>query len=150
LRRPRARRADAGHRHHQHVESPRHLVQAGRRQLQGGGPMMSAREVRAERAARFRALHYGPRVLVLANAWDALSAHVVESSGASAIATASAALAWAHGCADGEIMSLDALVSAVHRITSAVSLPVTVDLEAGWSDDPGAVVEAVTRIAEAG
>ncbi len=104
----------------------------------------------AELAARFRALHQGPGLLVLANVWDALSAHVVASSGARAIATASAALAWAHGQPDGEAMSLEAVISAVREIARSVSLPLTVDLETGWSDDPSAVVDAVTRVAEAG
>jgi 2-methylisocitrate lyase-like PEP mutase family enzyme len=106
---------------------------------------------RAENAAQtFRALHGGQGVLVIPNAWDALSARIVESCGATAIATPSAALAWAHGKPDGEFLSLDTLVAAVREITAAVSIPVSVDLERGWSDDPTAVVDAVARVVDVG
>jgi 2-methylisocitrate lyase-like PEP mutase family enzyme len=111
---------------------------------------MTAPEQAQDAAGAFRALHHGPRVLVLPNAWDALSARIVESCGATAIATPSAALAWAHGKPDGEVLSLDTLVAAVREITAAVSIPVSVDLERGWSDDPAAVVDAIARVVDAG
>jgi 2-methylisocitrate lyase-like PEP mutase family enzyme len=101
-------------------------------------------------ADTFRALHHGPRALVIPNAWDALSARIVESCGATAIATPSAALAWSHGKPDGQFLSLDTLVSTVRETTAAVSIPVSVDLERGWSDDPAAVVDAVARVVDAG
>ncbi|MDI3284261.1 isocitrate lyase/phosphoenolpyruvate mutase family protein [Polyangium sp. 15x6] len=103
-----------------------------------------------ESAERFRALHAEGHLLVLVNVWDAASARVVEAAGAEAIATSSASLAWAHGYPDGERLPLDALVAAVREIVAVVSVPVTVDLERGYSDDPAAVVEAVARIADAG
>ncbi len=103
-----------------------------------------------ERAQRFRALHAEGHLLVLTNVWDAVSARVVEAAGAEAIATSSAALAWAHGYADGEHLPLDVLVTAVREIAAVVSIPVTVDLERGYADEPSAVVEAVARVADAG
>lgn len=105
---------------------------------------------RRDHAERFRALHAAGRLLVMPNAWDAISARVVEAAGAEAIATSSAALAWAHGYPDGEHLPLEALVEAVRAIARVVSIPVTVDLERGYSDDPAAVVEAVARVADAG
>jgi 2-methylisocitrate lyase-like PEP mutase family enzyme len=52
---------------------------------------------------QFRALHQPPSAaaLVLPNAWDALSARLVEEAGAPAVATGSAALAWARGARSG-------------------------------------------------
>lgn len=105
---------------------------------------------RRDRAERFRALHAAGRLIVLPNAWDAISARVVEAAGAEAIATSSAAIAWAHGYPDGEHLPLDELVAAVRAIARVVSTPITVDLERGYSDDPGAVVAAVARVADAG
>lgn len=99
---------------------------------------------------RFRALHEAGRMLVLPNAWDAGSARLIEASGAEAIATSSAALAWAQGYADGEHLPIDALVAAVAAITRVVSAPVTVDFERGYSDDPAAVAAAVLRLIDAG
>ena len=54
-------------------------------------------DARADHAARFRALHAGPELLILPNAWDAGSARLIEKAGARAIATSSAAVAWGHG-----------------------------------------------------
>jgi 2-methylisocitrate lyase-like PEP mutase family enzyme len=50
-------------------------------------------DARGQHATRFRALHAGPELLVLPNAWDAASARVIEHAGARAIATSSAAVA---------------------------------------------------------
>jgi len=41
---------------------------------------------------------------VLPNAWDAASAAVMEDAGAKAVATSSAAVAWAHGYPDGDAL----------------------------------------------
>ena len=46
-----------------------------------------------EKAARFRALHQGPRAFVIANAWDAGSARVLAGLGFPALATSSGASA---------------------------------------------------------
>ena len=99
---------------------------------------------------RFRAAHAGDRLLVLPNAWDAAAARLFEKSGAQAIATPSAALSWSHGYRDGEHLPLEALVAAVAEITRVVSVPVTVDLERGYSDAPESVAEAVLRVIEVG
>ena len=102
----------------------------------------------AEQARRLRALHAEPP-LVLPNAWDAGSARAIEAAGASAIATTSAGVAWSLGVADGGGLSLDAAVGAIRAIraiVAAVSVPVTVDIEAGYGD----VSAAVTAVLEAG
>lgn len=51
-------------------------------------------------SAVFRNLHQD-NLLVLANVSDAGSARIVESVGSKAVATSSAAVAWAHGYQDG-------------------------------------------------
>lgn len=95
---------------------------------------------------RLHSLHRKGELLVLPNAWDALSARLVEQAGARAIATSSAAVAWAHGYADGQHLPLDTLVRTVASIARVVSAPITVDLERGY-DDPAA---SVVRIVDAG
>ena len=88
-----------------------------------------------EKAELFRRMHQEPPILVLANAWDVVSAKLVESlPGCRAIATSSAAVAWALGCADGEVIPPEEMLEAVRRIAAAVQLPVTADLEAGYGD----------------
>ena len=64
----------------------------------------------------FRSLHAGPDLLILANAWDGGSARVIEAAGAKAIATSSAAVAWAHGYADGQFLPFERVIATVEDI----------------------------------
>ena len=97
----------------------------------------------------FHALH-GEGLLILPNVWDAGSARIVEHAGAKAIATSSAAVAWAHGYPDGEAIPPEVLVSTVREIARVASVPVTADAEAGYSRDPETAGDFVARIIDAG
>ncbi|TSC25856.1 isocitrate lyase/phosphoenolpyruvate mutase family protein [Corallococcus sp. Z5C101001] len=101
---------------------------------------------RPEAASTFRALHQGPDLLLLPNAWDAGSARLFESLGARAIATTSAGVAWALGHPDGNALPVEALVATVRAIASVIRIPLTVDAEGGYSDDPATVGENVARL----
>jgi 2-methylisocitrate lyase-like PEP mutase family enzyme len=103
-----------------------------------------------ERAKRFRALHDRSRVLLLPNAWDAASACVLADLGFAAIATTSGGVAWSLGYADGEETPLPLVLDAVARMARATPLPLTVDFEAGFGDDPRAVAGSVRAVIEAG
>lgn len=98
----------------------------------------------------FRELHAPGRLLILPNAWDAGSARLIEDCGAEAIATTSAGLAWARGYADGGALPLPVLAGAVAEITRVVRIPVSADVEAGYSSDPAHVAEVVRRVIDAG
>ncbi len=98
----------------------------------------------------FEALHAGPDVLVLPNAWDGGSARVTEIAGAKAIATSSAAVAWAHGYPDGEALPFDILLNTVREIARVVSIPVTADIEAGYTQDEASCTENVGYVIDAG
>ncbi|AIF46082.1 isocitrate lyase/PEP mutase family protein [Dyella japonica] len=91
--------------------------------------------VQTARAQAFHQLHAGTEPLVLPNAWDAASARIIEKSGAKAVATSSAAMAWALGRPDGEQLPLDDLLTASRRIIEAVDVPVSIDIERGYGDD---------------
>ena len=67
-------------------------------------------------AEAFHALHRGPDILVLPNAWDAASAAVMEDAGAKAVATSSAAVAWAHGYPDGDRLPLPKVLSTIEAV----------------------------------
>jgi len=101
-------------------------------------------------ASTFRALHLGGPILVLPNAWDAASARLIEACGATAIATSSGALSWAHGAPDGQGLPLEALVAATREIVRAVRVPVTVDVEAGYGTTPEQVGPVIRRLVDAG
>ena len=105
---------------------------------------------KAETAKNFHRLHDGPDVLLLPNAWDAGSARLMESLGAKAVATTSAGVAWTHGYPDGDVLPVRMLVATVVAIARTIRVPLTVDVEGGYSDDPAAVEETVARVVEAG
>lgn len=103
-----------------------------------------------ERAQAFRAMHAGPEILILPNAWDAASAALMEMAGASAVATSSAAVAWSLGYPDGNALPVDRLLSTLEAISRSISVPLTADIEAGYADDPGQVRETISRVIGAG
>ncbi|HWS63128.1 MAG TPA: isocitrate lyase/phosphoenolpyruvate mutase family protein [Steroidobacteraceae bacterium] len=98
----------------------------------------------------FRSLHQGPALLLLPNAWDAVTARLIESLGAKAIATTSAGLAWSRGYPDGNALPDDQLIAATCDIARVIRVPLTVDIEAGYSDDPRGVARLVARVVAAG
>lgn len=101
------------------------------------------------RTQTFHELHR-QGLLILPNAWDAGSAIVVERAGAKAIATSSAAVAWAHGYPDGEAMPPDALIATIREIVRVVGIPVSADIEAGYTRDPRTAGEFAARVIDAG
>lgn len=104
---------------------------------------------RSPYTAAFRSLHHDG-ILLLANAWDAGTARLIESLGAKAIATTSAGMAWLHGYADGDRLPVPRLLDTVSAILETIRIPLTVDIEGGYSDDPGAVGELVAQLAAMG
>jgi 2-methylisocitrate lyase-like PEP mutase family enzyme len=100
--------------------------------------------------SRFRLLHADVTPLLLPNAWDAVSARLFESLGAKAIATTSAGMAWSLGYTDGRSLPFDEVVDAVRRMIRVVTVPVSVDIENGYSDEPAVVADNVMRLVELG
>ena len=94
-------------------------------------------------------LHTGP-MLVLPNAWDAASAQVVERAGFPVVATASAAITAMLGHPDGEGAPWEEMFAANARIAAAVSVPVTMDAEAGYGMDAGDLVRRLLGIGVVG
>jgi len=91
----------------------------------------------SDTVATFRALHSNATPLLLPNAWDAGSARLFQSQGATAIATTSAGVSWSLGYPDGRALPMDEVVALVHRMIRAVRIPLTYDIENGYSDQPG-------------
>ncbi len=101
-------------------------------------------------AAIFRQLHAGPQPLRLPNAWDAGSARLFESLGATAIATTSAGLAWALGYADGGKLPVDTAIHAAAGIARVLTVPLSIDMENGYADDAATVGETIRRLLDVG
>lgn len=104
----------------------------------------------AEKAEKLRKLHHGPRILALPNAWDAVSARILEEVGHPAIATSSAAVAFSLGYPDGQRISRGEMLDAVARITRAVRVPVTADLESGYGKTPEEIADFTKAMVAAG
>jgi 2-methylisocitrate lyase-like PEP mutase family enzyme len=98
----------------------------------------------------FAELHQPDNPLVLFNVWDVGSAQAVAKSGAKAIATGSASVAMANGFGDGEQVPIDFALANARRIVEAVDLPVTVDFEGAYSNDPAEGARNIKRLAETG
>lgn len=103
----------------------------------------------AERTALFRQQH-AEGLLLLANAWDAGSARLIESLGAPACATTSAGLAWAQGYPDGDQLPVSRLLDSVATITRVLRTPLTIDIEGGYSDQPDTVADTVLQLIQQG
>ena len=88
----------------------------------------------SDKAALLRKLHRGPSILRIANVWDAASARIVERAGFPAVATGSAGVAFSLGYPDTEALPLEEMLGQVRRIARVVSVPVTADLMAGYTD----------------
>jgi 2-methylisocitrate lyase-like PEP mutase family enzyme len=83
------------------------------------------------------------------NPWDAGSARLLESVGFEALATTSAGFAWSTGKLDQRVPR-EELVAHVSSLTRATELPLNVDGERCYPDDPGGVTETVALLAAAG
>ena len=101
-------------------------------------------------ATRFLALHHGPDILVLPNAWDAVTARIFQRAGAIGIGTTSGGIAAALGLPDGERVSPDAMLTVVERIVRSVTVPVTADIEGGYANTPNGVATTIRDVLETG
>jgi 2-methylisocitrate lyase-like PEP mutase family enzyme len=101
------------------------------------------------RYERFLALHHGDAPLLLANAWDAGTAKLFAFLGFAAVATTSAGYAATLGRLDGHV-TLDEVLAHATELAAATDVPLNVDFENGFADDPAAVAANVTKVAATG
>lgn len=98
----------------------------------------------------FKQLHQSPVPLLLGNVWSAQSARIAEKAGYEALGSSSHAIANMLGYEDGEEISFEELFFIVRSLRNAVKIPLSVDFEAGYSEDPDEVARMVREMAEAG
>jgi 2-methylisocitrate lyase-like PEP mutase family enzyme len=102
------------------------------------------------KAHTFNALHQKTTPLIICNVWDVASAKTGEKLGFNAIGTSSAAIASMLGYEDGEQMAFEELLYIVKRIVACSNLPLTVDIEAGYSQDPLKTAHYIKTLADIG
>ncbi len=95
------------------------------------------------RAETLSELHVRHRPLVLPTVWDVWSAQTAADAGFEALTIGSHPLANSRGARDNEGQTLQEVVDAVRPITASVDVPVSVDLEAGYGEDPAALIEGL-------
>ncbi|WP_125781247.1 isocitrate lyase/PEP mutase family protein [Pseudoalteromonas rubra] len=98
----------------------------------------------------FKQLHQQTTPFLLANVWDAASAKAAQQAGYQALGTSSAAVASVLGYEDGEQMAFEELLFMVTRISKATDLPLSVDIEAGYSRDPQQIAQFIEKLAKLG
>jgi 2-methylisocitrate lyase-like PEP mutase family enzyme len=108
------------------------------------------RSTTAAQRRAFRALHGGPAILVLPNAWDVISARVYEDAGFPAVATSSAGLANSLGYSDGNVLDVELHLSTLERMVRALDVPLSADVESGYAPDTTSLGEFVRRLAGTG
>ncbi len=105
----------------------------------------------ADTAAAFRALHERDGIFVMPNAWNAGSARILAEAGFPALGTTSAGIAYCLGRPDYDRrVSREEMMEELARIATAVDLPVSADLEAGYGPRPEDVAETIRLSIEAG
>jgi 2-methylisocitrate lyase-like PEP mutase family enzyme len=104
-------------------------------------------QVLKQRAEALLALHQPGNPVVLPTVWDAWSARLAVDAGFAALTVGSHPLADSIGKADQEGMTFDDVLSRVREITTAVEVPVSVDIESGYGESP---TRLITGLLEAG
>lgn len=104
----------------------------------------------AAKARTLLDLHQPPRLLILPNVWNPIGARLLAAKGFPAVATASAAIAESLGYADGEQLQWQTLLDMSARIVRSVNIPVSVDVEAGYSETLDGLRENMAQLLDAG
>lgn len=99
---------------------------------------------------KFKQLHAQPEILVLGNIWDAQSAQIAQEAGFKALGTSSHAIANAMGYQDGEQITVDEILFIIEHIVKSVDIPVSVDFESGYSNNPDEVAQNVKKLIDIG
>lgn len=98
----------------------------------------------------FRQLHRQEKPLLLANVWDAHTAKLAQEAGYQALGSSSHAIANFLGYEDGENITFEQLFFIVKHIRNVAEIPLSVDFEAGYSNDPEQVARYAKQLAEIG
>lgn len=103
-----------------------------------------------ERAQRLKQLHADHKPLVLPTVWDVWSARTAADAGFPALTVGSHPLASSRGADDHEGQTFEEVLAAVRPIIAAVDVPVSVDLEAGYGQEPADLVAGLIEIGGVG
>lgn len=103
-----------------------------------------------QRAESLLALHQAGNPVVLPTVWDAWSAKLAVDAGFAALTIGSHPLADSIGKEDGEVMSFDDVLTRVAQITSAVDVPISVDIESGYGESASRLINGLLQAGAVG
>ncbi len=98
----------------------------------------------------FKKLHTQDSALLLGNVWNAQSALLFQKLDFKAVGTSSAAIATSLGYEDGEKMPFEDLLRIVKNIQSKISIPLTVDIEGGYSRNKKELINNIIELQKLG
>jgi len=97
----------------------------------------------------FAELHHGPLPLLLPNAWDVPTALAFAAAGHPAVGTTSLGVSSVLGVPDGRQGTREPNLALAHDLVR-LPVPLSIDSEGGYSDDPGEVAAYVAELAGLG
>lgn len=107
-------------------------------------------DIQKEKAEKFLKFHHDEEMLVLLNSWDIGSSKLIEACGYKAIATTSMGIAACLGYPDCQVITLSEMLEAIKGIVKSVQAPVSVDIEAGYGNNPDEITESVKKFIATG
>ena len=108
------------------------------------------KSLQKKKAEKFLSLHKQDKLLVLPNIWNPIGARILEVKGFPAAATASAAISSSLGYRDGEKIKLSTHLDIIERIVKSVDVPVTADIESGYSSDLRSLRDSTNKVIDTG
>lgn len=95
-------------------------------------------------------MHQPGNPVILPTVWDVWSAKLAVDAGFAALTVGSKPVAESMGKSDGEGMSLRDVLARVRQITTAVDVPVSVDIESGYAETPTRLIEGLLEAGAVG
>lgn len=103
-----------------------------------------------QRANTLLDLHKPGDPVVLPTVWDAWSATLAVSAGFAALTVGSHPVADSVGKPDNEGMTFDDLLTRVAQVTAKVDVPISVDIESGYGEDPERLIAGLLSVGAVG
>lgn len=111
---------------------------------------MPAPNTPVARATALLTLHQPGNPVILPTVWDAWSARLAVDTGFAALTVGSHPVADSIGKPDNEGMSFDDLLARVAQITAAVDVPVSVDIESGYTLPASRLIDGLLEVGAVG
>jgi len=104
----------------------------------------------ASKATTLLELHQPGNPVILPTVWDAWSANLAVSAGFMALTVGSHPVSDSIGKADNEGITFDELITRIKQITDAVDVPISVDIESGYGEDPKRLIDGLLSVGAVG